>query len=102
MIARASSAGAPPIAATLAATRRPVKSGYAERVQTEHIAIFPLSNVVLFPGVNTPLHLFEPRYRQMAAEVIAGDGRVVYRQTDLPIFRRTAVELEQVIAEYLA
>ncbi len=42
----------------------------------ERLAIFPLSNVVLFPHVNTPLHLFEPRYRQMAEEVLAGDGRV--------------------------
>lgn len=34
--------------------------------------------------------------------LIAGDGRVVYRQTDLPIFRRTAAELEQVIGRHLA
>jgi len=45
-------------------------------VETERIAIFPLSTVVLFPGVDTPLHLFEPRYRQMAADVIAGDRRI--------------------------
>lgn len=36
------------------------------------LAIFPLSNVVLFPGVVTPLHLFEPRYRQLARDVLAG------------------------------
>ncbi len=42
------------------------------------------------------------RMTKRALFLIAGDGRVVYRQTDLPIFRRTAVELEQVIAEYLA
>ena len=29
------------------------------------IPIFPLPNVVLFPQVMLPLHIFEPRYRQM-------------------------------------
>jgi Lon protease-like protein len=35
------------------------------------IAIFPLSNVVLFPLVQTPLYVFEPRYVQMAEHVLA-------------------------------
>src|SRR6266851_9190223 len=30
----------------------------------ERIALFPL-NVVLLPGATLPLHIFEPRYRQM-------------------------------------
>jgi Lon protease-like protein len=38
------------------------------------LPIFPLSNVVLFPKVKTPLHLFEPRYRQLARDVL-DDGR---------------------------
>lgn len=42
----------------------------------ERIALFPLSNVVLFPQVKTPLHIFEPRYRQMMREVIAADRRI--------------------------
>ena len=29
------------------------------------IPIFPLPNVVLFPDVSLPLHIFEPRYRKM-------------------------------------
>jgi uncharacterized protein len=33
------------------------------------IPIFPLPNLVLFPGVSVPLHIFEPRYRQMVADV---------------------------------
>jgi Lon protease-like protein len=36
------------------------------------IPIFPLP-LVLFPGALTPLHIFEPRYRQMLAQVLAGD-----------------------------
>ena len=40
------------------------------------IPIFPLPNVVLFPGVRVPLHLFEPRYRQMARQALAGASRI--------------------------
>jgi len=32
------------------------------------IPIFPLPNVVLFPQVMLPLHIFEPRYRQMVRD----------------------------------
>ena len=37
------------------------------------IPIFPLPNVVLFPNVFLPLHIFEPRYRTMLADALAGD-----------------------------
>jgi Lon protease-like protein len=36
------------------------------------IPIFPLPNVVLFPGVPLPLHIFEPRYRSMVRDAAAG------------------------------
>lgn len=32
------------------------------------IPVFPLPNVVLFPEVMLPLHIFEPRYRQMVTD----------------------------------
>src|SRR6266446_3214585 len=35
--------------------------------------LFPLPNIVLFPYVTLPLHIFEPRYRQMTADALAGD-----------------------------
>src|SRR5947208_12924499 len=35
--------------------------------------LFPLTNLVLFPHVMQPLHVFEPRYRQMTADALAGD-----------------------------
>jgi Lon protease-like protein len=35
------------------------------------LAVFPLPDVVFFPGTLLPLHIFEPRYRQMTAEVLA-------------------------------
>ena len=37
------------------------------------IPIFPLPDVVLFPSVFLPLHIFEPRYRQMLADALRGD-----------------------------
>jgi Lon protease-like protein len=35
--------------------------------------LFPLPNLVLFPQVIQPLHVFEPRYRQLTADALAGD-----------------------------
>ena len=46
------------------------------------IPLFPLPNVVLFPNVFLPLHIFEPRYRTMVAEALDGDrliGMVLLR-----------------------
>jgi Lon protease-like protein len=49
------------------------------------IPIFPLPNVVLFPEVFLPLHIFEPRYRAMTREALDGNrliGMVLERGTD--------------------
>ncbi len=35
--------------------------------------LFPLPNLVLFPHVVQPLHIFEPRYRRMLEDALAGD-----------------------------
>lgn len=35
--------------------------------------LFPLPNLVLFPQVVQGLHIFEPRYRQLMADALAGD-----------------------------
>ncbi len=46
------------------------------------LPIFPLPNVVLFPNVFLPLHIFEPRYRDMIADAAASDrliGMVLLR-----------------------
>lgn len=40
------------------------------------IPLFPLPNLVLFPGVSVPLHIFEPRYREMVAEVAPTHGTI--------------------------
>lgn len=41
---------------------------------TRRIPIFPLPGIVFFPETTLPLHVFEPRYREMLADVLAGDG----------------------------
>jgi uncharacterized protein len=46
------------------------------------LPLFPLPGVVLFPSVFLPLHIFEPRYREMVADALAGDrviGMVLLR-----------------------
>ena len=47
------------------------------------LPLFPLP-LVLFPGAPLPLHVFEPRYRQMVAHCLEGDRRfgLVYHDPD--------------------
>jgi Lon protease-like protein len=40
------------------------------------LPLFPLPNVVLFPGVYLPLHIFEPRYREMVSDALEGDREI--------------------------
>jgi Lon protease-like protein len=40
------------------------------------VAVFPLPNAVLFPQTVLPLHIFEPRYREMVRDAQAGDGMI--------------------------
>jgi uncharacterized protein len=40
------------------------------------VRLFPLPNLVLFPHVVQPLHIFEPRYRQMLADALEDDRRI--------------------------
>jgi Lon protease-like protein len=37
------------------------------------VRLFPLPNLVMFPGVLQPLHVFEPRYVNMLEDALAGD-----------------------------
>jgi Lon protease-like protein len=43
-------------------------------VNYDRIPVFPLPETVMFPQLHVPLHVFEPRYRQLIKDVIAGDG----------------------------
>jgi Lon protease-like protein len=40
------------------------------------IPLFPLPNLVLFPGIKVPLHIFEPRYREMIADASSAHGLI--------------------------
>ncbi len=48
-----------------------------EEPQTAVVPVFPLANTWLYPGVVLPLHVFEPRYRQMIEDSLDGPGRLV-------------------------
>ena len=37
------------------------------------LAVFPLSNFIIFPKTTVPLNIFEPRYIQMIDEAMSGD-----------------------------
>ena len=41
--------------------------------QRLRIPIFPLAGALLFPRAQLPLHIFEPRYRAMVRDAIAGE-----------------------------
>ena len=47
--------------------------GFAPTVLPATIPIFPLQDVMLFPRATRPLHIFEPRYRDMVSDALAGD-----------------------------
>lgn len=48
------------------------------------ISIFPLAGAVLFPGLQLPLHIFEPRYRAMVSDALARDRRIGMIQPQRP------------------
>lgn len=41
------------------------------------LPLFPLPDFFLFPGAVAPLHIFEPRYRQMVTDMLDTSGRMV-------------------------
>ena len=40
------------------------------------LSIFPLAGAILFPGLQLPLHIFEPRYRELVGTALARDRRI--------------------------
>ena len=48
------------------------------------LAIFPLSGAILFPGLQLPLHVFEPRYRTLVGSALARDRRIAMIQPQGP------------------
>lgn len=48
-------------------------------------ALFPIPNLVAFPGTIVPLHVFEPRYRQMIHDCVEHDRMVAITHTQKTI-----------------
>ena len=44
------------------------------------VPIFPLPGAILFPRAQLPLHIFEPRYREMVRDAIDGAGQIAMIQ----------------------
>src|SRR3954467_7947414 len=78
-----------PAPADLFDLRAPLAPGVARQAQTANaitlpseIPLFPLPEVVLFPGARRPLMIYEPRYREMVADALKGNriiGTVLLR-----------------------
>src|SRR5690348_14755804 len=54
----------------------------AQTALPETIPIFPLEDVMLFPEMSVPLHIYEPRYKAMIADALKGNriiGMVLLR-----------------------
>jgi Lon protease-like protein len=49
-------------------------------LSTTRLSIFPLAGAVLFPGLQLPLHIFEPRYRALVSDALARDRRIAMIQ----------------------
>ncbi len=68
------------------------------------IPIFPLS-IVQFPGVITPLHIFEPRYRQLLKDIMPGNKTfgIIYpgeaKDGELPDIGRVGCTVEVIAHE---
>lgn len=49
-------------------------------VTRTRLSIFPLTGAVLYPGLQLPLHFFEPRYRALVSDSLARDRRIAMIQ----------------------
>lgn len=52
---------------------QPLSAQVSSSVLPATIPLFPLQEVMLFPDVARPMHIFEPRYREMLLYALAGD-----------------------------
>jgi len=49
-------------------------------VAATRLSIFPLPGAILFPGLQLPLHIFEPRYRELVGAALARDRKIAMIQ----------------------
>jgi uncharacterized protein len=62
------------VAGSAAASGAAQDAPRAAAVLPAAIPIFPLPDLALFPNSTQPFHIFEPRYREMVADALAGDS----------------------------
>jgi len=48
------------------------------------LSIFPLGGAILFPGLQLPLHVFEPRYQALVGSALAKDRKIAMIQPQGP------------------
>jgi uncharacterized protein len=54
------------------------------KTMSKRLSIFPLTGAVLFPGMQLPLHLFEPRYRALVSDALIRDRQIAMIQPQRP------------------
>jgi Lon protease-like protein len=52
-------------------------SAWPSQESRVEVPVFPLPKLVLFPGTLLPLHIFEPRYREMLGDTLLGERRLI-------------------------
>lgn len=50
--------------------------GYTVWMTIRRISLFPLTGAILFPGMQLPLHIFEPRFRALVGDSLARDRMI--------------------------
>jgi len=48
--------------------------------ETVRLSIFTLAGAIMFPGLHLPLHIFEPRYRELVGSALAKDRKIAMIQ----------------------
>ena len=52
------------------------------RMTKKRISLFPIAGAILLPGMQLPLHIFEPRYRSLIGDSLARDRLIGMIQPD--------------------
>ncbi len=55
------------------------------QLSMNRLSIFPLPGAVLFPGLQLPLHIFEPRYRALVGDALVRDRKIAMIQPQRPV-----------------
>jgi Lon protease-like protein len=56
----------------------------SQNTMSRRLSIFPLTGAVLFPGMQLPLHIFEPRYRALVGDALIRDRQIAMIQPQRP------------------